>query len=227
MRRLIQAAGIALVLGSVWYGIWSWMMADDVERVKASIAYQYTHLREFNQQTSLEADDVFATGFPFRYAVGIKRLTLSTVNGGETCAVSVPFMTLEQTDSAQGNYRVNLPASVEALYAKNGKAPEHYVATADTMPQVWVSGADASKACGMFVGVKCTEVANNAPFISYAVKMPKLLTLHMQLGDAAQDASFDGPIVSVPVNLPIPQDMGEPLELFVGILREALVFHTK
>lgn len=226
MRKLLQGAGIALVLGLVWYAIWSWMMADDVARVKASIAHQYKHLREFNQKTSLEADAVYATGFPFSYAVGIKRLTLSMVDGEETYAVSVPSMTLEVTDHTQGTYRVNLPASVDALYAKNGQAPEHYKATADNIPQVWVSAADAKKACGMFVGVKCDNVTADAPLISYAVKMPKSITLHMQLGDKAKDALFEKPILSAPVNMPIPQDMSGPLQLFVGVLREALVFNT-
>lgn len=202
-------------------------MAADVARVKASIGYQYTHLRERNQMTSFEADAVYATGFPFRYGIGITRPTLSMVDGDETFAVSIPFLTLELVDRAQGTYRVDLPASVQALYAKNGQAPEHYVVTPDAIPEMWLSAADASKACGMFVGVKCPDVAADAPLISYTVKMPKSLILHMQLGDETKDASFTNATLSAPVSLPIPQDMSGPLQLFIGILREALVFHTK
>ena len=198
MRKLLQAAGIALVLGVAWYSIWSWMMAADVARVKASIAYQYTHLRERGQTTSFEADEVFATGFPFRYAIGIKRPTLSMVDGDETFAVSISLVTLELVDRSQGKYRVNLPASVEALYAKNGQAPEHYLVTPDTMPEVWLRAADASKPCGVMVGTKCADVAVDAPIISYAVKMPKSIQLHMQLGDEAKDASFMLSPLSVP-----------------------------
>jgi hypothetical protein len=58
MRRLIPGFVFALFIVLVWYAIWSWMMAADVARVKATISYQYTHLRERNQTTSLEADDV-------------------------------------------------------------------------------------------------------------------------------------------------------------------------
>jgi hypothetical protein len=227
MRKLLQAALLALVLAGVWYGIWSWQMAGDVARVKASISYQYTHLRERNQTTSLEADEVFATGFPFRYGIGIKRPTLSMVDGDETFAVSIPFVTLELVDRAQGTYRVDLPASVQALYAKNGRAPEHYDVTPDTMPEVHLSAADASKPCGFMIGAPCPDVAKDAPLISYQVNMPKTLMLHMQLGDEAKDASFGPFLLSAPVNRPIPQDMSGPLQLFIGILREALVFHTK
>ena len=227
MRKLLQAAGLALVLGSAWYGIWSWQMAADVARVKTSIAFQYKHLRERNQTTSLETDEVFATGFPFHYQVGIKRPTLSMVDGDETFAVSIPFVTLERVDSGQGTYRVNLPQSIQALYAKNGQAPEQYVVTSSSMPEVSLSAADATKPCGVFVGAPCPKVTADAPLISYAVAMPKTLILHMQLGDEAKDASFDAPMLSAPVNIVIPGDMSRPLQLFVGILREALVFHTK
>ena len=227
MRRIVQAAIIALVLGVAWYGIWNWQMAGDVARVKASIAYQYKHLREYDQKTSFEYDDVFATGFPFRYGIGIKRPTLSMVDGDETFAVSIPLVTLELVDSAEGKYRVNLPASVQALYAKNGQAPEHYVVTPDAMPEIYLSAADAGKPCGVRVGAPCPEVAKDAPLISYEVAMPKSLTLHMQLGDDAKDANFGPFLLSAPVDRAIPQDMSGPLQLFVGILREALVFHTK
>ena len=227
MRKLLQAALLALVLGGVWYGIWSWQMAPDVTRVKASIAYQYAHLRERDQKTSLQYDAVFATGFPFRYGIGITRPTLSMVDGDETYGVSLPSVTLELVDRAQGTYRVELPKTFEALYAKNGQTPEHYVVTPQPLPEVHVSAADATKPCGIRFSVSCPDMAADAPIISYDVTMTKTLTLHMQLGDEAKDANFGPMLISGPVNLPIPQDMGEPLQRLVGILREALVFQTK
>jgi hypothetical protein len=149
------------------------------------------------------------------------------VDGNETFAVSIPFMTLESVDASQGTYRVNLPSSVQALYAKNGQAPEHYVVTASEMLEVALSAADAGKPCGFTFGTPCPDVAVDAPLISYQVTMPKTLTLHMQLGDEAKDASFGPFLILGPVNRAIPQDMSEPLQLFVGILREALVYKTK
>lgn len=201
-------------------------MAPDVARVKASIDYHYQQLRTHSRIMSLEADAVKASGFPFGFNIRVDRATLSMVDGGETFAVSIPSLTLTASDSSQGTYRVTLPATIEALYAKNGQAPEHYLVTADAIPQLNLSAADASVSCGPLTGKACTDVPSSAPIISYAVGLPGAITLHMQLGEKMRDARFELPRIQVPIYQQIPQDLSGPLQLFVGVLREALVYNT-
>mgnify|MGYP000113646226 CR=1 FL=1 len=118
-----------------------------------------------------------------------------------------------------------LPATVQARYVKDG-AQEHYRVTMNTIPQLALSAADATALCGPVVGQRCVDVATDAPIISFAVGLPNSITLHMELGDAARDATFQLPPITVPIFQPIPTDISRPLELFVGVLREALVFKT-
>lgn len=202
-------------------------MAADVARVKASIDYHYQQLRSQSRIMSFEADSVAASGFPFAFNIRVVRATLSMVDGDETFAVSIPALTMASSDSGQGIYRVMLPSAMEALYAKNGSAPEHYVVTADEMPKLNLSAADASKPCGPIVGTPCVDVAEDAPLISFAVGLPKSITLRLQLADKTRDARFEMPAIHVPIYQPIPNDLTRPLQLFVGVLREALVFNTR
>ena len=228
MRTFIQAAAITLAIIVVWYGIWSWLMAADVARVKASITHQYQAMRTTSQVMSLEADEVSATGFPFGFAVKVKRATLSMVDGDETFAISIPEFTMESADSDAGTYRVNLPATVQALYAKMGGAPEHYSVTMSVIPKLNLSASDSAQHCGPLTGHACDVVAKDAPLVSYALEIPKSITLHMQLGNDARDAEFTSPMaVDVPIYQPIPNDLRGVLQLAVGTLREALVFKTR
>lgn len=220
----LLAAAFALILA--WFGIWSLLMADDVARVKASIDHHYQQLRSVNRTMSLVADSVAASGFPFAFEITVKRATLSMVDGDETFAISIPALTMKATDSGQGTYRVTLPETIEALYAKNGQAPEQYRVTMNTTPKLNLSAADASKPCGPLMGRACADVAADAPLVSFALGLPSSITLHMQLDDKTRDARFELPVIDVPMYQPIPRDMSRPLQLFVGVLREALVFNT-
>lgn len=228
MRVIVKLLCAVLAFTILWLAAWYSMMAADVARVKASIAHHYQRLRELDPTISLKADAVYATGFPFRFEVAVERPTLSTVSTDETFSVSFPKVTLTKTDSGQGRYRVNLPNMVEALYAQNGKVPEHYTVTADVLPKVALSAMDSKTRCGPMMGARCADVSDDAPLISYALGLPKSITLHMTLGNESRDARFDLlPIdFNVPVFQPIPQKMSWPLELFVRVLREALVFKT-
>ena len=226
MRKLLQAAGLALAVALAWYGIWSVLVAADVARVKNSIAYQYQHLRTANRFVSLEADSVSAAGFPFAFHVVVRRATLSMVDGNETFAVSIPELTMEKMDSAQGIFRVILPNTVQALYAKDGQAPEHYLARVDAMPVLNLSAQDATNPCGFGTDRACPPVAADAPLVSYALAVPKAISVHMELAADARDVTFDlAPMaLPVPVYQPIPANMSGPLQLAVGVLREALVY---
>jgi len=145
MRRFLIVFAIALAALGAWLVVWMSLMAGDVARVKASIVHRYAALRTHDHRMSIEADAVFATGFPFAFKVGVTRATLSMVDGGETFAISIPSMTLTPTDAGQGTYRANLPDGVEALYAKDGHAPEHYVVRIGGAPELLLSAAKWGK----------------------------------------------------------------------------------
>ena len=210
MRKFVTAAAIALVMGLIWFGLWSWMMADDVAQVKATIAHHYKQLREHNQKTSIEADAVYATGFPFSFKVGVKRATISMVDMNETFAISIPLLTMKRLDDT--TFRLELPRTFEALYAKNGQAPENYVITADDLP-----------------AVKLKADAADGALVAYAAQYPKTITLEMQLGAQKQQAQFMMPVWANLVREyeAVPNDLSRPLQLFVGILREALIYQPK
>ena len=228
MGQILKVIVIVLVLIAGWYGAWRWMMSDDVARVRASIDYHNTAIKALDRNIILKADEVSASGFPFHFQVKVKRWTLSAIHTPRTFGVSLPEVTLEPTDSGQGRYRVLLPATFDALYTEDGGVLENYKVTMSSVPQVAVRAQADSNQCSPLPGqAHCKDVAVDAPIITYATEIPATITLHMELNGEAKDAAFQLTPVSIPVFMNIPADVGGSLELFVGVLREALVYHTR
>jgi len=227
MRHILKIIGIIFAITLLWLAVWMGIMRADVAQVKASILHHNEAFRTANPYVNFKADDVHATGFPFAFQVAMVRPTLSMVDGDESFSLSFARVLLTLTDAGQGRYRVELPREVEALYGKNGAAPEHYVVVADVVPQLALSAADSKKPCGPMVGKACVDVAADAPIISYAVGFPPSINLTMTLNGENRVANFPLPPIPVPVFQPIPSQVAGGLQLFVGVLREALVFKTK
>jgi hypothetical protein len=49
----------------------------------------------------------------------------------------------------------------------------------------------------------------------------------MVLANEARDAQFTLPAITIPIYRPIPDRLDGALQLFIGVLREALVYKTK
>jgi hypothetical protein len=226
MRKLLKIMAALVAAALVWLGVWFGLMASDVARVKASITYHNEAFRKKNAYVNFKADAVYATGFPFRFMVGIDRPTLSMVSGDESYSVSFAKVTLVPVDAGQGRYRVQLPHDVEALYAKDGSVPEHYFVSADVLPQLLFDAQAPTVRCGVPTGTACPHVAADAPVQRFAVDFPASITLRMQLNGQARDANFKFMSLTIPIYQPIPDEMDRPLQLFVGMLREALVYQT-
>ncbi len=226
MRQLFKIIGIFFAIALVWFGAWNWLMAADVARVKASMAHHNEAFRGKNAYVNFKADAVYATGFPFQFLVGVDRPTLSMVSGKESYSVSFAKVTLAPMDAGQGRYRLQLPTDVEALYANDGSAPEHYFVTADAVPSVLLDAQDVNARCGVLTGTACPAVAKDAPIQRFAVDFPSSITLRIQLNGQARDANFKFMSLTIPIYQPIPAEMERPLQLFVGMLREAMVYQT-
>lgn len=227
MRSLLIIFGAIIGLIALWLVVWMLLMRADVARVEASIKYHNEAFRTANAFVNFKADDVHATGFPFRFQVAVVRPTLSMVDGDESFSVSFARVLLTPTDAGQGRYRVELPREVEALYAKSGASPEHYFVNADVVPQLNLSAADGKTRCGPMAGTRCVDVAADAPLMSYAVGFPPSITLTMTLNGESRTANFKLPSIPVPIFQPIPTRVAGSLQIFVGVLREALVFKTQ
>lgn len=226
MHSILKIIGVLIAIILAWLAIWYASLAGHVARVEASLTHHHDQLHASHRDLNLKWDAVHPTGFPFKFMIGVDRPTLSMIEGDETFAVSFPRVTL--TSAGDGRYRVELPAITEALYAKNGGAPEHYTVAATPLPQVMVSVRPAKETCGPMTGKACEEVAGDALLISYAVAIPKAITLHMTLGTESRDARFElAPMdFNVPIFQPIPNNLSRELEIFVRVLREALVYKT-
>lgn len=206
MRRFGFFAAIALLLVAAWFGIWHSMVAADVARIKASIDYHYHTIKAAQPHVTFKADDVYATGFPFRFHVAVDRATLSQIIGKESYSVSLPRV--ELSGDAKGGYRVLLPLEFDALYAAEGIAPERYQITLHEAP-----------------GVVLRAQKEGAPLTEMVVQLPRLLGFYAALNDKAEAIGFPGLSLPMPLIIPIPADPSRELQLFVGMLREALVYN--
>jgi hypothetical protein len=225
MKKLLTVISMVVALTIGWYIAWHWMLADDVARVKATIAYHNVQIKTANRATELRAHAVYASGFPFHFRVRVERPTLSYIFNDETYSASLRYADLTAKDSGQGSYEVSYPRQIEALYAKSGAAPESYVAIPDQPIDVLLRAQGDSQQCSNFPGGKrCDDVDAQAPLISYAARLPSSINLTMTLNGKTKTSNFQFPSLNLPIYRSIPADMNGSLQLFVGVLREAMVY---
>jgi hypothetical protein len=225
MTKLKYALPALLIAFALWYGAWRALMAPQVAQVKASIAHHDAAIRAINRSASLRADGVSPAGFPFGFRVRVARPTLAEIWSKVSYAVSFESVELERVNTKEGRYRLILPDTVEAIYAEDGKAPERYVVKASTVPAVLLRATESSSRCPNIPGVKpCPPAADGAPLISFAVSLPSQLTLDASMSGQTKQIGFTFIAMEIPVFHAIPSNLSRPLQLFVGMLREALVF---
>ena len=69
-------------------------------------------------------------------------------------------------------------------------------------------------------------VAADAPFTRFALGLPASIRLHLALGAESREVSFALIPLTIALYQPIPTTLNQPLEIFVRMLREALVYRT-
>lgn len=223
-RSIILIAAAALMVAA-WFGVWSLLVAPDVSRVQASVDYHYQAMKSANRTVTFKAESVESAGFPFAFRVRVIRPTLSQIDGDTTYAISFDQIELQRVNKEEGRYRVRAPATFEALYAENGKAPENYTIVVNEMPAILLRALGSSGECPTIPGLKkCDAVRADAPLKSFAVQLPSYLQLDASLNGKTKQIGFKLMPVNVPLFAEIPADGSRPLQLFVGMLREALVF---
>ena len=226
MKKFYTVLVLLLVLTGGYYGFWRYQLSDDVARVEATIEHHNAEFRKHNRWVTLKADSVSPAGFPFASRVHVKRPTMTFVWGEETYGVSLPWAELSMRDAASGTYDVTYSPTAEAVYAKSGQAPEEYSVTPKETLKVLLRAQGDSRQCSPFPGgARCARVGVTDPLITYAVQVPESLTITMELNGKSKDAQFKMIPLNMPIFMTIPPEMDHPLELFIGMLREALIFN--
>lgn len=226
MKKLLWIMLPLVVIGA-WYLIWRAMLSDDVARVEATLMHHNEQFRTHNRWVNLKSDGVSRAGFPFDFRVRVDRPTLTLVWGEETYGLSLPWAELRLRDQASGTYEVTYAPRAEAVYAVSGRAPEEYFVTPREPIAVLMRAQGDSRQCSFLPGgQRCPAVGPTDPLISFAAQLPAKLTLTMELNGESKDAQFTLIPLDMPIYQRIPVEMDRPLQLFVGILREALVYRT-
>lgn len=209
MRELLKPVLGLLVLTAVWYGVWSSLVSDHVEKVKATIHYHNQQFKSVRPTMVLKAEKVSATGFPFRQAVKIDRLSWSMIEGKETYLITTDVIEVEPMGG--GEYRFHPTDQYDAMYAKDGDAPEHYHVVISDVPGLVMKAEDSKP---------------ETPMTGFKLFLPKVMATSMSLNGETVGANFEMPNYNFLVYLPVPKDVSRELWLMVGVLREALVYRT-
>lgn len=204
MRSLIIIVALLLVATGGWFVAWKSLMADDVARVQAGITHRYEAIKAVSPHTTFKVDGVYATGFPFTFRVAVHRPTLTQIWGGESYAISLEKLELTRVNDQR--FEVLAPAEFDSMYAKDGQAPEQYRIRLNEVLSPWLEGQGDG-------------------FTKYGVQLPKKLVLDVTLNGQTKQIGFDFPL-SLPYSADIPADASRPLQIFVGMLREAMVYST-
>lgn len=223
MKKLLLILVALLIATAGWYGIWRAGMADHVARVEASIAHHNAEFRAKNRWVTLKADSVKPAGFPFDSKVRVTRPTLTFVWGQETYGASLPWAELKLRDEASGTYEVTYAPVLEAVYARDGQAPEEYGVSTPEPLAILVRAQGDSRQCSNFPGAqRCAAVAASDPLISFAAQWPAQLRLDITRGSEQRQVAFRMIPMNIPLYQRVPAEVDRPLELFVTMLREAM-----
>ncbi len=223
MRKLLLIS-LALIIGTaLWYQSWNAAMKPHVARINQSITHYNQQFKTSNYRATFKSESVRASGFPFAHMVVIDKPNLAMVWGQETYAVETECIELHFEDAGQGRYRLVLPDAIHALYAEAGKAPEAYKVNVENSPTLWARVMDTSSFCK---GESC-QAKPDAVLSEIGFQPNGDITLDASLGDKTQKIGFPIMALPKPLFMPIPNDPSRPVSLFVGMLREALVFNTK
>lgn len=222
--------GILALLLAAWYGIWYFSMSADVKRIELTLKHHEQRIEELPSDINLQFENVHAVGFPLNSAVAIGSLTLELRTfHGEYMSARLDNVKLEKVNAGEGRYRVVLPETLLANYTQNGKE-ERYRVYANEMPVVMLRAQADSRTCMSMPGTpRCAEVGSDNPLITYAIQLPKYLLLTAQEASHGEEKiEFNFPVSTpMPFFTNIPAEAERPLSLFIGMLREALIFRNQ
>lgn len=221
MRKLFSCVAILAVAAGAWYFVWQGIMEDKVAQVRATVDYHASMVRKHMPHGNFKADAVYATGFPFQFRVAVARPTLTQVWGDESFALSFASIELQSINPGEGRYRVHFTSPLDAIYARPGQPPERYHADAVRHPGVMLRAIGDSMRCGNLPGTADCTAEAGAPMISVAAEIPPGFTLDVTYNGNTRPVRFDYMALGVPVFVTIPHNLTNPLQVFVGMLREA------
>jgi hypothetical protein len=225
MKKFLTVLAILIALVGAYYAYWRSTLSDHVARVEATIVHHNEEFRKHNRWITLKADSVEPAGFPFKAKLRVDRPTLTFVWGKETYGASFPYIELQPRNERSGSYDVLYPVPLEAVYAADGKAPEEYSVELVTPMPVILRAQGDSRACPNLPGTQpCKQVGATDPLISFAAQLPHKMVLKVGYLDDSSEIGFETVPLPVQVFMAIPKEADRPLQVFVNMLREAMIF---
>ena len=233
MRLRFILTGIAIMLfgyGVVWY-----QEASAIRNhVDVSLLKLRQDLKQTNPNMRVQWDDISLAGFPFAPSAIVQAPTLSMVYHGESYSVGFDALHFSPGGIAgvprEGVYIVAPKThDMRAMFAQNGSAPEQYHIEWDSPVQLKLLAYNPEmKSQRCVPGQRCLSAPSQAYALSHMrVTLPASLLLlagHNQVYKPIQFRFNDLQRAAVAQERPIPADMTHPLQLFVGMLREAHIF---
>lgn len=213
MKKLLLLILLLLAILGGWYATWRSGMGGHIDRVEATIAQLNQRYKTPRYRATIEYAAIKPSGFPFSRSITITSPRINMIEGRETYSIGLSHATLTYEDETQGRYRLRVSPETQALYAIEGSAPEHYRVSVSGMPGLWLRAGEGE--------------GDVAPLAQIGFQLAAETMLKAQLGDKTRDIAFRQMAFPKPLFIDIPGDIAYPVSIYVGMLREALVFDTK
>lgn len=214
--RQIIIASILLVLASVVQ--WYLATSDAKAHVEMSLKHWQQQFKQTNRHFQIRWDGIEIRGAPFTHEVVLINPTFSMISGNVSYALGARELSL--IESSAGNYALSFPDKAgRAAYAESGSMPEEYQFAWDNALTVQLFARDANH-----------KISQQEPVSHIIALLPESLILTATLADKRQKISFnyrEWQRVAIAQERPIPSDISGSLQIFVGMLREALVFQKQ
>jgi len=222
MKRFLIIAIFALVALGVWYASWRSAMSPHVAFVERNIVEANKRYKTPNYRATIEYKSIRPAGFPFGHSVIIEAPSINMIQANETYSIRTDLLRLTFEDANQRRYKLEVPSIVTALYAVANAAPENYSVDVASAPAVWLRVQGDKPGCR---GEQCLP-SPDALWKEIGIELPPEILLNAHLGKKTRPISFRQQAYPMPIFIPLPENISRPVFLFVGMLREALVYNT-
>jgi hypothetical protein len=214
MSGLFGTLVIVALMLFAYYLRWSTGAEAYRDEVLANIAH---HQQRFNagnnvSQLSIAYESADVTGFPFAKSVRLYRPSVRLALGAEQFYIDSATMELTPQDEANKRYAVVISPDLSVGYKSGQAAQETYRVHIREAPKIWLQAREG-------------DADSSAMWAEYGVAfVSNKLILDVSNQAKSEQIGFPTMATQMPLWGSIPSNVNYPVQMFVGMLREALVF---
>lgn len=204
--------GFCVITGLILLGLYlRWSGGADEQKawVLANISHFEQQFTSNTAKVQFQYDSIEVLGFPFSHYVRFYQPALNLRVGAEHFYIALNRMDMMPDGDEQQRYQLEISNEMTVGYKSTGNVQESYRLHVSGLPKLWLQAAEGPAP---------------AHWSEYGVAFTGSLTLDVTNDQKSEKIGFNPMATPIPIWRKIPAHIHYPAQLFVGMLREAMVY---